>query len=90
MKKQMTILALILLCLGVAEANASKAQKKVPKNARGAQLGTSHRFDGSSLHGRYQMSPSTTATVESDKYLEDLLGARKNFDDRIAKDVERN
>lgn len=83
-------MALILLFTVAAEASSAEAKKAVPKNARDAKLGTSFRFDGSSLHGKFQASPSTTATVENDKYLEDLLGARKNFDDRIAKDVERN
>lgn len=88
--KQAVVLALILLTVGVSSAEASQTKKRVPKIARDAKLGTSHKFDANSLHGRYQASPSTTATVENDKYLEDLLGARKNFDDRIAKDAERN
>ncbi|MBX3040336.1 MAG: hypothetical protein KF789_06465 [Bdellovibrionaceae bacterium] len=88
--KNLISVALILLTLGTAHASAGKTKKAVPNRARDAKLGTSFKFDGSSLHGKFQASPSTTATVENDKYLEDLLGARKNFDDRIAKDVERN
>lgn len=62
-----------------------KIQKKDKTN-----MGTSFRFDGVSLHGKYQTSPSTVATVENDKVLEDLLGARKNFKDRITADKDRN
>ena len=87
--KILIILAQTLLMIQTAGASTTVAKKPVPsKNA--STLGTSFRFDGSSLHGKYQNSPSLTSTVENDKYLEDLLGARKNFDDRNKKDLERN
>lgn len=82
------LLASALLIVQTAAANTD-AKAPVPARDR-ARLGTSFRFDGASLHGKYQTSPSLTATVENDKYLEDLLGARKHFDDRIQKDKERN
>jgi hypothetical protein len=65
-------------------------QKKQVQRQNAPKLGTSFRFDGSSLHGKFQTSPSTTATVENDKFLEDMLGARKSFADRTAKDQDRN
>lgn len=80
-----------------SKATAQSAGKKAvgtpasPAVQRGhAKLGTSFKFDGTALHGKYQNTPSTTATVENDKYLDDLLGARQNFNDRTAKDQERN
>ena len=74
-----------------AKAAIKASTKKVhASQANQAQLGTSFRFDGSSLHGKFQSAPSTVATVENDKYLEDLLGARKNFKDREKQDNERN
>lgn len=81
----------------VKAAKATKASATSTKTTatpavqRGhAKLGTSFKFDGTALHGKYQNTPSTTATVENDKYLDDLLGARQNFNDRTAKDKERN
>lgn len=85
--KALIFMASILLTFQVAHGTAKK--KKVT-TANEAKLGTSFKFDGSSLHGKFQNSPSTTATVENDKFLEDLLGARKSFEDRIVRDVERN
>ena len=76
----------------VKVAKVAKKKKPVPSalKDKGEHLGTNFRFDGSSLHGKYQNPLSTTATVENDKYLDDLLGARKHFDDREKKDSERN
>jgi hypothetical protein len=80
------LLAASLLLISVMSSAAPTKRKPSPH----AKLGTSFRFDGTSLHGKFQNSPSTTATVENDKFLEDLLGARKNFDDRSQKDRQRN
>jgi hypothetical protein len=87
--KPLILMALVLLTLQTATADTVKKRKKGPSAKTQVTLGTSFRFDGSSLHGKYQTSPATTATVENDKFLEDILGARKNFDDRVANDLER-
>lgn len=92
MKTGLTLLASVLLISSVgfgANSKATKTKKPQP-SFHGAQLGTSFRFDGSSLHGKFQSAPSTVATVENDKYLDDLLGARRNFKDRLKNDSERN
>lgn len=86
MKNLIRLAPVLLLCLCMENAFAKSANTKKGLG----KLGTSHRFDGSSLHGKFQTSPSTTATVEDDKFLEDLLGARKHFNDRIKKDSARN
>jgi len=83
------LLISLLTLVGSAGLCATQPTKKIQKKDK-TQMGTSFRFDGSSLHGKYQSSPSTVATVENDKVLEDLLGARKNFKDRITADKERN
>jgi hypothetical protein len=80
--KHLFLLACSLLCISASAQTQNSAKTK-------AKLGTSFRFDPNSLHGRFQNSPNTTATVENDKFLEDLLGARKNFSDRIKQDKER-
>lgn len=96
-------LALILLCSLAASgakaetgaAHKRAAAKKAAATKKGtstpkAKLGTSFKFDGSSLRGKYQSSLSTTATVENDKYLDDLLGGRTQFEDRSQREKERN
>lgn len=90
--KPVKTLALILLCsltVNGASAASGTAPKKKVANPQ-AKLGTSFKFDGSNLRGKYQSSLSTTATVENDKFLEDLLGGRTQFEDRSQKERERN
>lgn len=87
--KAQVLMALVLLSFQTVSAKNVETKKKAPGAKTQVTLGTSFRFDGTSLHGKYQTSPATTATVENDKFLEDILAGRKNFDDRIANDRER-
>ncbi|MBS1969869.1 MAG: hypothetical protein JSU04_06155 [Bdellovibrionales bacterium] len=99
--KNSKTLALILLCIfavngahaetGAAHKRAA-AKKAAPKgtSAPQAKLGTSFKFNGSNLRGKYQSSLSSTATVENDKFMEDLLGGRTQFEDRSQRETERN
>ena len=92
MKKQ-TLLALLLLGIFSSHAvlaNNKKLAKNGGKSGNRAQLGTSFRFNPNAFHGKRQVSPSLTATVENDKYLDDLLAPRKSFNDRIEQDNKRN
>jgi hypothetical protein len=76
---------------GQANGKAKHVQKKKAHMSKeDSQLGTSFRFGADSLHGRYRNSTITTATVENDKYLDDLLGAPKNFDTRAQQDAQKN
>lgn len=79
-------MAFVLLLGNVGKA----AENRGTKNSLKAQLGTSFRFDGTTLRGKYRTSLGTSATVENDKYLEDLLGGRRSFKDRIQEDQKRN
>lgn len=98
--KNSKTLALILLCIVAvngahAETGAAHkraAQKKAAKASNPSQgkLGTSFKFNGSNLRGKYQSSLSSTATVENDKFMEDLLGGRTQFEDRSQRETERN
>jgi len=87
MKRPLVLALLLLLCQSGFAVN-SKLKSTAKSN--GAKLGTSFRFDGSSLRGKYQTSLSTTATVENDKYLEEILQGRKEFTDRQKADQNRN
>ncbi|HEY8269515.1 MAG TPA: hypothetical protein VIG33_01395 [Pseudobdellovibrionaceae bacterium] len=92
MKFTITLASLLLIlstALTVHAGTATMVKKHSKKNSQ-AKLGTSFKFDGSNLRGKYQNSLSTTATVENDKFLEDLLGGRTQFEDRDQKERERN
>lgn len=66
-----------------------KAETLTQKTGRGGKLGTSFRLNGSTVHGKLPSAAGSTATVEGDKFLEDLIGARKDFSDREHNDLER-
>ena len=87
--KNLGWMALVLISLLVFDASAAKPVKKkaapAKKSQKNSKLSTDVSFDGSTLHGRYQKSAETLATVESEKAMMDLLGNRKNFKDRLAK-----
>ncbi|HWU44956.1 MAG TPA: hypothetical protein VN132_16000 [Bdellovibrio sp.] len=70
----------------------AKTTTSTAKKVDGTQpkLGTSFKFNGSALRGKYQSSLSTKAAVEDDKLLDDLLGGRTQFADRIQQDQQRN
>lgn len=90
MKNFLTV-ALVLLSVLLTADNGFAAKKKAAAKDTGKpQLGTSFSFSGSSLRGKYNNSLGSTATVENDKYLDDLLGGRKQFEDRNQKESERN
>ena len=87
--KKLILLALVLLT-HISMEEAFSAPKKSAKEAGRAQLGTNFRFTPNALQGKHQISPNLTATVENDKYLDDLLAPRKSFNDRIEQDQQRN
>lgn len=75
---------------GARSAGATGVAKAGAASVKRAQLGTSFKFDGSALRGKYQSSMNTAATVENDKLLEDLLKGRTQFEDRLNEEAERN
>lgn len=51
-------------------------------------LKTDFNFDGKVVGGKRQNTPESITTVEDDKSLDDLIGVRKNFSDRITRSKE--
>ncbi|QDK37365.1 hypothetical protein [Bdellovibrio sp. NC01] len=93
MKTAVLVASLLLTLISSFGASAlAKTSPNEGKKVEGTKpkLGTSFKFDGSALRGKYQTSLSTKAAVENDKLLEDLLGGRTQFEDRIQQDQERN
>jgi hypothetical protein len=54
------------------------------------RLSTEMTFSGSQIGGQYQVPGEATSRVENEKPIEELLGLRKNFRDRIKQDEERD
>lgn len=73
-----------------ALAAAAKAKRVVKKTASAkGELSTDVRFGDSVLHGQYQVPEEALAKVENEKVLNDLLGIRKHFKDRLLEAAEQ-
>jgi hypothetical protein len=53
------------------------------------RLTTSMTFSGSRVGGQYQVPGEATARIENEKPIEELLGLRTQFRDRMKQDEER-
>jgi hypothetical protein len=71
---------LSLLVSPIAQAGALKVKSGV---------GTNHNFDDKLVNGQYQYPDEATATVDDEKMLDDLIGVRKNFKDRLTESTDR-
>jgi len=90
MKKLILVAFVLLTQMSVEQAMATVKKDTKKTTESRAQLGTSFRFNPNALHGKRQVSPNLTATVENDKYLDDLLAPRRSFKDRIEQDKQRD
>lgn len=79
----MKTLALILLGTIFALATVSEASKKKSTKSAPAKISTNVDFEARVVDGKYQYSTEAIATVENEKSLDDLIGVRKNFKDRL-------
>lgn len=81
---------LVLVCVfSFMQAEAKTNSKKV-KLSKPFNLSTDIQFSDASVRGKYQVGMEAIGAVENEKSLEDLLGVRKNFKDRIQQDESRN
>jgi hypothetical protein len=62
---------------------AQDAFSAAPKKSQKKSLSTSVDFSDRTVGGKYMFSTEAITTVENDKSLDDLIGVRKNFKDRI-------
>jgi hypothetical protein len=95
-------LGLIALALSASTSAAKPAQKaKQVKRAKtidslanqiaspsSATLSRDIVFDGSSINGRYHAAGEALSVIEQEKNMNELIGFRKDFKDRLA--VERS
>lgn len=78
-----------------ARASGGKGTEKVPLSKQSMsretakRLSTSMTFSGSRVGGQYQVPGEGTARIENEKPIEELLGLRTQFRDRMKQDEER-
>lgn len=84
----LTLVVMLIPVLGKAAVRG----KTVPTSIRNGttKLSTSMAFSGSRVGGQYQVPSEATARIENEKPIEELLGLRTQFRDRMKQDEERN
>jgi hypothetical protein len=65
------------------KVSSTKSGSKPVAKASDRKLETNVKFDDSSLYGKYQVPDEALAKVENEKVLENVLGVRKHFKDRL-------
>jgi hypothetical protein len=88
-------LATMVATSSVAKAAGSRerqvrASSQVMTKETAKRLSTSMSFSGSRVGGQYQVPGEATARVENEKPIEELLGLRTQFRDRMKQDEERD
>lgn len=68
---------------------ASKAKSSKKGNAKNSKLSRDIVFDGSVVKGKYLSAGEAVSTVESEKTLDNLIGMRADFKDRLAAERQR-
>lgn len=77
----MTILSLVI--------GASMPASAARQTEKGRKLSTNVNFEDLLVSGKYQYPSEATTTVENEKDLDDLIGARKHFRDRLGRSMDR-
>lgn len=80
--KTLAVAFSILFALTILAAQSAVGAPK-GKTKNKAKLSTSVDFSDRTVGGKYMFSTEAITTVESDKSLDDLIGVRKNFKDRM-------
>ncbi len=86
MRSQILITVLVFGLLP-AFASTTAQKKSTPKAAAKKQssLTTDAKFDDQAVGGKYQLPMEALSIVENEKSIDDLIGVRKNFRDRVQK-----
>ena len=69
------------------QASAIKQAKPrvVPAKGKTSNLTTDAKFNDQSVGGKYQLPMEALSVVENEKAIDDLIGVRQNFQDRVAR-----
>ncbi|MCB0349515.1 MAG: hypothetical protein KDD37_11815 [Bdellovibrionales bacterium] len=75
--------SLLVLLTATNALSATKSKKHVR-----SKLSTEVDFNDRVVGGKYQYATESITTVENDKILDDLIGVRTNFSDRVKRSKE--
>ena len=79
-------LAITLMASGLATATLAATEEKAKA---GKDAGTQHSFEEVLVQGKYHFSDEAVTTVEEDKVLDALIGARTDFKGRLLEAAEQ-
>ncbi len=82
MKLILVMFPFFLFCLNQAIAKAS------PNSKKNSQRTTEARFNGATVHGKYDHSPEAMVSIEKEKNLISVVKPRENFSFQIKKSQE--
>ena len=79
---------LVFILMGFTHSFASDKSVKakprvVPAKTRHSSLTTDAKFADQSVGGKYQLPMEALSVVENEKAIDDLIGVRTNFRDRV-------
>ncbi len=80
------LIVLILIACFASPAFAKKAKKKSAEKKTNRV--TEAKFTGSTVHGKYALSPEAVVTVDQEKELISVVQPRENFDLQIKQSRE--
>ena len=69
----------------VSAAHAAPSKKVSGKTK--SKLTQDAVFDGAVVNGKYQMAGGAVSAVENEKSLNDIVGGRRDFKDRLRQDL---
>lgn len=81
--------AICLLCLTANISLAASSKKSKKPKVRVSKVSTDIKFDDHVIGGQYPKALESITTVENEKDLDDLLGVRKDFKDRLKQSESR-
>ncbi len=72
-----------------AKNTASATTKSKATKAPKKKLTQEANFTGATVNGKYQIAGGAVSAVENEKTLNDIVGGRKDFKDRLKQDLAK-
>ncbi len=80
---------IFVLAALVISFSAGASQKKAAVKAPKKKLTQEAVFNGATVNGKYQIAGGAVSAVENEKTLNDIIGGRKDFKDRLRADLAK-
>ena len=85
----LTALVLSVSAAGATSKTGAPAKSKAAKKAPKKNLTQEAVFNGATVNGKYQIAGGAVTAVENEKSLNDIIGGRKDFKDRLKQDLAK-